>query len=91
MTISAGNTRAIGSQVSDIEGSIIAGPRPDDERSEAGNVVLRSFLEQGASLLFPAASVACMRERSETSASEDENVGGGAANSGDKISGGFPR
>ena len=90
MTISAGNTRAIGSQVSDIEGSKIAGPRPDDERSEVGNVVLRSFLEQGASILFPAASVACMScARSEASASEDENVGGGVANSGEKICGVF--
>ena len=89
MTIRAGNTRAIGSQVSNIEGTIIAGPRPDDEWSEAGNVLFRSFLERGASLLYPAASVACMRERSEASASEDENVRGDAANSGDKIFGGF--
>ena len=78
VTIRAGNTRATGSQVRNIKGSIITGPRPDDERSEAGNNLLRSSLVQGASRLFPAASVACMcRARSETSASEDENVGGG--------------
>ena len=89
MTIRAGNTKAIGSQVSNPEGAIIAWPRPDDEWSEAGNVLFRSFLEQGASLLYPAASVACMRERSEASASEDENVRGDAANSGENKIGFF--
>ena len=92
VTNRAGNSRATGSQVRTIKGAVITGPRSDDERSKAGNMLGRSSLMQGASRLFAAAAVACMcRARSRTSASKDENAGWGDARSGEHLTRGSTR